>query len=288
MTWRGRRPAPGLPEGERASDQDSPASLQVDAILFDMDGTLIDESQSYREAIRLTAEALLAQPVAHDEVDAIKRVPGLNNDWDATWALIGLRLHGHVAPPSEADRNSSAYRRLRDVFQTYYLGDCVWQELSGSPPPFPWAEPLIGRETPLIALHTLEQLQGFSLGIATSRPRAEAFMALRQHGLDRFFDEVAIVAREDAPREKPDPAPLHELVRRLGCKAPAYVGDSINDALAAQAAGMLFIQVGAEPLPDLPLQYRVYSVNDIVSLTTRNPPPDRRDSADLPSTKGTL
>jgi HAD superfamily hydrolase (TIGR01548 family) len=242
----------------------------IDAVLFDMDGTLIDERRSYREAIRLTAEFLLRSAVTMDEVEQIKRFPGFNNDWDATWALVGRRLHGSILPPDAADRGSWAYRRLRDVFQTYYLGDRLWRQISGSEPPFEYSEPLIIRETPLMALETLERLSSLRLGIATSRPRAEALMALRQHAFDRYFDEPVLVCLEDAPLEKPHPAPLRELVRRLGCAHPVYVGDTINDALAALRAGMPFIQVGAAPfgdaLVDNGIRYRVADVNEIVDL----------------------
>lgn len=240
-------------------------SLQVDAILFDVDGTLIDDSHSYREAIRRTAEHILRCPVTLDEVDEIKRLPGFNNDWDATWVLVGRRIHGHITAPDDVDRASQAYRRLRHVFQTYYLGDHLWAELSGDEPPFQWSEPMMLRETCLIEMGTLEQLQGFKLGIATSRPRAEALMALRQHGLDRFFDGAGVVGMEDAPREKPHPAPLREAMRRLGCRQPVYVGDSINDALAASAAGMPFVYVGRGDAGKHAI-YRLDDVNGIVDL----------------------
>lgn len=245
-------------------------SLQADAILFDVDGTLIDDSRSYREAIRRTAEYLLRRPVSLDEVDAIKRLPGFNNDWDTAWALVGRRLHGHIAPPSDADRQSQAYRRLRGIFQTYYLGDRMWAEHSGEQPPFEWSEPLMREETLLVSLATLERLQGFKLGIATSRPRAEALMAFRQHGLDRFFSAEVLVGAQDAHREKPDPAPLLEAVRRVGAAHPVYVGDSISDALAAMAAGMPFIYVGTDVLSDREVdgkvRYRLTDVNEIVDL----------------------
>lgn len=217
--------------------------LQVDAVLFDLDGTLVDESRSYREAIRLTAEFFLKAEVEAGEVEEIKALPGFNNDWDVTWALIGRRLHGHILQPDAAERSSYQYGRMRAVFQTYYLGDALWATLSGEPPPFTWGEPLIARETPLAALETLERLSRYRLGIATSRPRAEALMALRQHGFDRYFPAETVVAAEDAPFEKPHPAPLMELVRRLGCTHPVYVGDTINDAMAAAQAGIPFVAV---------------------------------------------
>lgn len=219
--------------------------LQVDALLFDMDGTLVDERLSYRETIRLTAEHLLREIVTPEEVEQVKLVPGLNNDWDATWTLVGLRL-GNSRPilPTDADRASHAYRRLQHVFQTYYLGDVLWTELSGVEAPFTWAAPLMERETLLVDLDILRRLAPLALGIATSRPRPEALMALRRHGLEPFVPAAAVVAAEDAPAEKPDPAPLLMLAERLGCIRPIYVGDTVNDALAAAAAGMPFIAVG--------------------------------------------
>jgi HAD superfamily hydrolase (TIGR01548 family) len=244
--------------------------LPVDAILFDLDGTLIDESASYREVIRLTAEYLLRAPVDPAEVEEVKRLPGTNNDWDATWALMNWRQHGSISPPDPIDRSSHAFRRLQDVFQTYYLGDALWSEISGRAAPFVWREPLIRRERPLIDRSLLAWLGDFPVGIATSRPRIEALMALRQHGLDRLFGEDVLVAAEDAPCEKPHPAPLQTLAARLSCRQAVYVGDTINDALAAFTAGMAFIHVGAEPLTDAAIEarvrYRVASVNDIMSI----------------------
>ncbi|HZU14206.1 MAG TPA: HAD-IA family hydrolase [Chloroflexota bacterium] len=244
--------------------------LQVDAVLFDMDGTLVDDRVSYWEAIRRTASFLLTQPVELDEVAQIKALPGFNNDLDTVWALVGRRMHGTIRAPDAADRGSYAFRRLRNVFQTFYLGDRLWQELSGEEPPFAWTEPLMLRETLLMALDTLERLRRYRLGIATSRPRAEALMALQRFGLDRFIAPDAVVAVEDAPHEKPHPAPLLEVARRVAAAHPAYVGDSISDAIAAFGAGMVFIHVGRERFADEKIErqvaHRVASVDDLLAL----------------------
>lgn len=242
--------------------------LELDAILFDMDGTLIDVGRSYHEATRMTAQLLLGERIDDDEVIQVKRLPGFNNDWDATWALVQRRRLGSIVAPGDGDRLSPAYRRLVDIFQTYYLGARAWHEQSGHQPPFAWDEPLIQRETLLVAPEVLRRLAPFSIGIATSRPRAEALMAVHQHGLNGFFDDGKIVGLEDAPREKPHPAPLLELVARIGCKNPAYVGDTINDAIAAIGAGMPFIHIGTDPLVDPALDRqvarRLSTVNDLV------------------------
>lgn len=221
--------------------------ISTDAILFDLDGTLVDESESYREAIRWTAAYLLDEPVSADEVGQVKRIPGFNQDWDATWGLVRWRRDGVISLPTSVDRHSPEYARLQDVFQTYYLGDDSWRRLSGHPAPFLWDDPLICRERPLISPQTLSWLRHFVIGIATSRPRAEALMAVRQQQLDAAFPDSAIVAVEDCSVGKPDAMPLRLLATRLGCRRPIYVGDTINDALAATAAGMPFIWITPDP-----------------------------------------
>ena len=242
--------------------------VSVDAVLFDLDGTLVDESESYREAIRSTAQCLLDRPVSDEDAFLIKRHPGLNNDWDATWALVSEQSGGAPVPPTREQQRSPEYARLRSIFQTYYLGSTLWEELSGESAPFPWTEPYIRRESAIVSRETLDMLQPFLLGIATSRPRLEALMALEQHALEPYFPAGAVVAREDAPREKPDPAPLLAAAARLDCREPVYVGDTVNDALAADAAGMPFIGVGPL-LHDLDLRYRLRDVNDLATVLPR-------------------
>jgi phosphoglycolate phosphatase-like HAD superfamily hydrolase len=85
--------------------------------------------------------------------------------------------------------------------------------------------------------------------------------------MDALFREEYLVAQEDAPMEKPHPAPIFELMRRLGCRKPVYVGDTINDALAALAAGIPFIYVGSRALHDDRLRGRVrYSVRSLSQI----------------------
>jgi HAD superfamily phosphatase len=245
-------------------------NLWVDAVLFDLDGTLVDESKSYREAIRRTAQCLLSEPVAAEEALAIKHHPGLNNDWDATWALVAQRRGRPPLPPTAEERQTSEYRSLVNIFETYYLGSARWEHLSGELASFIWDRPLIDRETLLVSRETLDKLRPFQLGIATSRPRAEALMALQQHALEPYFPHRTLVALEDAPREKPDPAPLLELTGRLACRRPVYVGDTVNDALAAEAASMPFVALGPL-LQHLDLPYWVPDVNELPTLLSDMP-----------------
>ena len=86
--------------------------LDLDALVFDMDGVLIDVSESYRAAIRETTrvyfeDGLRLAPfagelVSREDVNAFKFAGGFNNDWDLTTALVKyfLALLDFLPPPS--------------------------------------------------------------------------------------------------------------------------------------------------------------------------------------------
>jgi len=73
-------------------------SIGLDVLVFDIDGVLIDVSESYRNAtrqtVRLYLEVCLGLPacdedlVSHEDVAAFKLVGGFNNDWDLTTGIL--------------------------------------------------------------------------------------------------------------------------------------------------------------------------------------------------------
>ncbi len=72
--------------------------LKLDVLIFDIDGVLIDVSESYRSAIRQAAQIYLqdvigltpcdGELVSRADVAALKLAGGFNNDWDLTTALV--------------------------------------------------------------------------------------------------------------------------------------------------------------------------------------------------------
>ncbi|MCA3220063.1 MAG: phosphoglycolate phosphatase [Burkholderiales bacterium] len=78
---------------------------------------------------------------------------------------------------------------------------------------------------------------GLRLACVTNKPREFTVPLLDKVDLAQFFD--ATVAGDDVPQKKPHPALLLEACRRLHLAAVdcLMIGDSINDALAAHAAG---------------------------------------------------
>ncbi|MDO8339185.1 MAG: histidinol-phosphate transaminase [Candidatus Burarchaeum sp.] len=207
------------------------AGLQFDAVIFDMDGVLVDVRRSYQVAIRKTANELLGKDaIRASDVASIKSNPWFNDDFDATFRLVTLARECRLSAAkcatrvSARERNSKEYARAVEKFQSLYLG----RRFTG----------LIRNEKPLISLATLEKLRsaGLALGIATGRSRAEALFAIRKNGWSEYFS--AVVCAEDRGRKKPFPDSLLLAKKLLGAKNPIYVGDSPADALAARNAGM--------------------------------------------------
>ena len=87
---------------------------------------------------------------------------------------------------------------------------------------------------------TLEQLagMGLALGVCTNKPAAPAHAVLRHLGLDRHF--AVVIGGDSLPVRKPDPAPLQAAIAGLGATATVFVGDSEVDAETAQRAGVAF------------------------------------------------
>ncbi|MBI4973802.1 HAD-IA family hydrolase [Candidatus Roizmanbacteria bacterium] len=190
-----------------------------DGIIFDMDGILVNVTRSYREAMRMTASKFLCREVSKIEVDNIKNKIGMNNDWDATYALI----------------NNSAipYAKVKKYFQELYLGN---KERKG----------FIDNEPLLISKQILTRIMKKygKLAIATGRPRLEAEYVIKKNKLNGLFN--SIVAMEDVASGKPAPDILIKVISKLKLKNTVYIGDSPSDVISAQNAGIPCIYVGTQ------------------------------------------
>jgi len=189
------------------------------AIIFDIDGVLVDVSQSYRIAIAKTAEYFTGKKVLPDEINELKQQTGFNNDWDLTEAIVKKR------------RVNVPYQKIVDKFQELYLGA---QGKGG----------LIENEKWLLDLGVLGELsKKYLIGILTGRPREEALIPLRKAGVENYFK--VIVAMEDCEGcGKPNPYGLNLAMKKLGVTDKTnsvYVGDVPDDMRAAKNAGIVGI-----------------------------------------------
>lgn len=171
------------------------------AIIFDVDGVIVDVRESYHLAIKETAELYLKREVPLEEIRRIKFSRGINNDWDATYEVI--REFG-----GEAD-----YEELVRVFTEIY-------------------ERLKHREKQILSRDFFRSLKdaGLTLGIVTGRPRRDLEFVLERFGIKEFFDST--VDEDDVADKnlrKPHPFPLHLCMEDLGAEEGVYVGDNRAD-----------------------------------------------------------
>jgi phosphoglycolate phosphatase len=87
----------------------------------------------------------------------------------------------------------------------------------------------------------LERLRAtdIPMGLVTNKPRAPLGPTLAAAGLAGAFDVV--LAGDDLAKRKPDPEPLFHALKHLQAESGVYVGDSEIDAATAKAADMPFV-----------------------------------------------
>lgn len=195
-------------------------NVKLSAILFDMDGVLVDVSRSYRRAIEETVEHFTGRKIGANTVQRYKNYGGFNDDWKLTHAII-------TDTAMEVPLS-----RVIEEFQRRYRGE-NW-------------DGVITEETPLISEETLQTLNTDEriMGIVTGRPEEEAEWTLDHFGWKKHFP-LLVGKEKQGERTKPHPFPLnHSLTilaaagRDVSPKESVYVGDSVDDMEAARKAGM--------------------------------------------------
>ena len=193
-------------------------------LIFDMDGVLVDVTESYRQTIIEAVKHFAGAVVTHKEIQAAKNRGGSNNDWDLTLELVRER------------GGAPAREKVIEVFQRIYLGE----NCNG----------LISRERWLPQDHLLQRLsQRFRLALFTGRERWEALFTLSKFAPGVVFDPV--VGMEDVQREKPHPEGLLKIMEQVKPEQAFYIGDVMDDCRAARAAAVPFIGVVS---PENPLR----------------------------------
>ena len=180
------------------------------AVLFDLDGTLLDSAPDLAAAANAMLAAL-GLPARDPAVIATYIGKGIPR-------LVERTLTGNL----DTAADPVLFARALPIYERYYA-----EESGRRSVPFPGV------------IEGLRALRDAGLPLACITNKAERFTLdlLQRTGLDGFFPVV--VCGDTVVRKKPDPEPVLTACAQLGVR-PAdalMIGDSANDVQAARAAG---------------------------------------------------
>lgn len=175
----------------------------VDAVLFDLDGTVVDTIPHILASFRHATEEVLGAALDDEVLLHHVGVP------------LARQMRYFTDDEDEADRLLASYRAFNhkthdDMAKLY--------------------------PNTLAALLRVREA-GLPMGIVTSKSRMMAERALELFDIGRFFDVV--VTADDTDHHKPDPLPLRHAAAILGMDPVrlVYVGDSPADIACGKGAG---------------------------------------------------
>jgi HAD superfamily hydrolase (TIGR01548 family) len=186
-------------------------------VIFDVDGVLVDVRGSFHRSIIDTIHFFTGQRVAYAEIHQWKNRSGYNDDWRLTTDWIASL--GHKVPFAE----------VKARFQKFYWGT------KGRPGN-------VSREKWLVTHSRLERWsRRADLALFTGRTRRELRHTLKGSPVNGLFRRA--VTMDDVKKGKPDPEGLRMLLDGTPPREAVYLGDNIDDALAAKRAGVPFLGV---------------------------------------------
>jgi len=215
--------------------------MNVAAVLFDLDGTLIDSAPDLAGAgndMRV-ARGMAPHPLSHFR------------------PMVGAGARGMVERAFGVGPDDPAFAALREEFLTRYearmtQSTTVFREMSP-------------------VLRALDA-RGMPWGIVTNKITRYSQPLVLALGL--MPPAATLVCGDTTAHAKPHPAPLLEAARRMGVAPQTclYVGDDARDVLAGQAAGMRTVAVSwgylgaGEPIERWGADHLIHSPDELLKL----------------------
>jgi HAD superfamily hydrolase (TIGR01548 family) len=190
---------------------------KLSVIIFDIDGVLVDTRGSYQRTTLETVRLLTSKRVTRSDLHRWKNRPGFNDDWKLSHAWIN---------ELGAD---FGYEDVKRRFVEIYWGK---NGRDGN----------VRREKWLLSRTALNRLAKIApLAVFTGRIYRELDYTLDRWKVRDCFERIITV--EDVSKPKPDPEGLLKILAGRKPSTALYVGDNIDDALAAKAAEIPFIGI---------------------------------------------
>jgi HAD superfamily hydrolase (TIGR01548 family) len=190
--------------------------FQPAVIIFDIDGVLVDTRGSFQRTTLETVRFFSGKKVSHRELHRWKNRSGFNDDWKLSTAWVN------------ALGKKIEYEEVKRKFVEIYWG----RDGMGNARRERWL-------LPHASLRRLAKLA--ELAIFTGRVRRELDYTLDRWKVRDYFLDVVTV--EDVKRPKPSPDGLLRILKGREASTALYLGDNVDDALAAQAAKVPFVGV---------------------------------------------
>ncbi|WP_162146846.1 prolipoprotein diacylglyceryl transferase [Acholeplasma granularum] len=180
------------------------------AVLFDLDGTLLDTIDLIYKNIKETFKIHFPNKKLSDE--ELRSFVGPTLDVSFGW---------YEKDPEKITKMIDTYRNINE--KNHHDGVDSYNNAE-------------------LVLKTLKE-RNYKIGVVSSKINKFVRLGLEQNGLISYID--IIIGSDDSPVHKPDPLPLQMALEKLSVKASnaAYVGDHPNDIFAAQNANMMSIGV---------------------------------------------
>lgn len=210
---------------------------QIELLVFDLDGTLVDSELDLANSVNATLEKIDRELLS---VEQIASYVG-----QGVKVLVGRAL-GEGAPPELVERAT-------EIFLSHYR-----EHMLDHTATYPGVR------------EALAELDGRKMAVLTNKPVRFSREMLKGLGLAEFF--LRIYGGNSFEYKKPDPVGLQRLMEET--KAPAsktmMIGDSVSDVLAGRNAGVWTCGVnygfGAPTLDEAPPDIRIDDLRELPKL----------------------
>lgn len=238
-----------------------------DALIFDIDGVLINVEKSFPELIRLSVMEgwekfcggetdVSCYTKEHEKV--LKLHGAFNDDFDIVWLLLCMawatekRQLSSAFPSPEllAHEIATFSGSVRSWAAERYRAKLPYDEVRAMCARR-YMEELYKLETPMLTCHWKEL--PLPVAIYTGRNNAECLLAKKLLGWEDFPDELII--HSDSGITKPSPLGLEILCEKLGAGNPVFFGDTGSDIMASRAFGKGYFVAIGDLLADAEYRY---------------------------------